>query len=204
MSIVFLCESRNQSVLMEVDSFFQIISTTNIEHIISVISLWKRFPQAVKKGKLSKPVEFGRKWIVNQYRNGYVLLTAPSNVKLSDQHCVRESLDLHMKVFQQIPTSLTADRGMYCQPNIDLCQDIGIKKIAIQPKGKTKPLVSRRDHRVLSNRRASIEPRIGHLKRRGLGVSRMKSDAGDIISGYRSALSFKLSLMMRDLQRNLA
>ena len=165
-----------------------------------IISLWKIFPQAIKKGKLSKPVEFGRKWIVNQYSNGYILLKAPLNVKLSDQHCVEESLDLHMRVNDQVPTSFTADRGMYGQPNLEMCHDIGIKKIGIQPKGRAEPLVSKRDHQLLSNRRASIEPRIGHLKRRGLGLSRMKTDAGDLISGYRSALSFNLSLMIRDLK----
>ena len=88
---------------------------------------------------------------------------------------------------------------MWSTENLELCLSAGIEKIAIQPKGKACPLVTRRDHRELSNRRAGIEPRIGHLKTRGLGHSRIKSDAGDLISGYRSALSWNMSLLMRDL-----
>jgi len=164
-----------------------------------IISLWKMAPTAIKKGKLSKPVEFGRKWIVNSYRRGYVLVTAPTNPKLSDQDSVWESLSLHQEVFGGAPKSLATDRGMWGQPNLELCLNAGIKKIAIQPNGKARALVSQRDLQKLTRRRAGIEPRIAHLKNRGLGRSRMKTDLGDLISGYRSALCYNLTHLMRDL-----
>jgi hypothetical protein len=164
-----------------------------------IISLWKLVPQAISKGKIGKSVEFGRKWIVNCYRGGYVLVMAHTNAKISDQHCVIESLSLHSTVFDTMPKTYGTDRGMWSVENLELCLSAGVQKIAIQPKGQASPLVSRRDHLEMSNRRAAIEPRIGHLKTRGLGRSRMKTDAGDLISGYRSALSYNLSLLMRDL-----
>lgn len=164
-----------------------------------IISLWKMVPQAIKKGKLSKPVEFGRKWVVNCYQGGYVLLTAPNNPKISDQNTVWESLCLHHEVFEKEPESYATDRGMWGQPNLELLLNAGVKKIGVQPKGKAKPLVSKEELLRLSNRRAGIEPRIGHLKNRGLGTSRMKSDAGDLISGYRAGLSYNISLLLRDL-----
>ena len=43
------------------------------------------------RAKKGKSVEFGRKWIVNCYRGGYMLVMAPENPKISDQHCVLES-----------------------------------------------------------------------------------------------------------------
>lgn len=167
-----------------------------------IISLWKLEPKAISKGKIGKAVEFGRKWIVNCYRGGYVLVFAPENPKLSDQHSVIESLSLHTTVFEETPKTYGTDRGMYSIENLELCLSAGVEKIAIQPKGKAEPLVSQRDHQKLSNRRAAIEPRIAHLKTRGLGRSKMKSDVGDLISGYRSALSYNLSLLMRDLTQN--
>jgi len=167
-----------------------------------IVSLWKLVPKAISKGKIGKPVEFGRKWIVNCYRGGYMLVVAPENPKISDQHCVVESLSLHSTVFDEMPKTYGTDRGMWSRENLELCLSAGIEKIAIQPKGQAKPLVSRRDHLELANRRAGIEPRIGHLKTRGLGRSKMKSDMGDLISGYRSALSWNLSLLMRDLSKN--
>ena len=120
---------------------------------------------------------------------------------LSDQHCVIESLSLHHRVFDETPKSYGTDRGMWSADNLELCLSDGVEKLAIQPKGKASALVNRQDQRRLANRRAGIEPRIGHLKTRGLGRSKMKSDSGDLISGYRSALSWNLSLLMTDLTR---
>ena len=156
------------------------------------------------RGARNFPVEFGRKWIVNCYRGGYVLLAAPENAKISDQHCVTESLDLHFDVFGESPKSYGADRGMWSEENIFQCQMAQVEKIGIQPKGKAKAMVSQKDYRHLKNRRAGIEPRIGHLKLRGLGKSRMKSDIGDLISGNRSALSYNLALLMRDMNLQVA
>ena len=163
-----------------------------------IVSLWKHVPKAIPKGKIGKPVEFGRKWIVNCYRGGYCLVASTENPKISDQHCVLESLSLHAEVFDTMPQSYGADRGMWSQENIELCMSAGIDKIALQPKGKAKARLSRQDLRELTCRRAAIEPRIAHLKTRGMGRSKMKTDFGDLISGYRSALSWNLSLLMRE------
>lgn len=104
-----------------------------------------------------------------------------------------------IELFDKMPTSYGTDRGMYSTDNLELCLSAGIKKIAIQPKGKAQPLVSRRDHQRLSNRRVAVEARIAHMKLKGLGRSRMKTDLGDLISGYRSALACNLGHLMRDL-----
>jgi hypothetical protein len=154
-------------------------------------------------GKIGKSVEFGRKWIINCYQGGYVLLKAPNNPKISDQHCVLESLNLHMDVWPDPPQSYATDRGMWSEENLEYCLGAGIEKTGIQPKGKAKAFVSQLDLQKLSNRRAGIEPRIAHLKTRGLGKSRMKSDIGDLISGYRSALSYNLTHLIRDLNQKL-
>jgi transposase, IS5 family len=164
-----------------------------------IISWWKTAPKAISKGKVGKKVEFGRKWIVNCYQGGYVLLLAPKKVKISDQHCVEPSLNMHFDMFNTSPTSYATDRGMWSEENVTHCLMAEIDKIGIQPKGKASPLTNQQDHQELKNRRAGIEPRIAHLKTRGLGRSRMKSDAGDLIAGYRSALSYNLSHLVRDL-----
>ncbi len=179
----------------------QIISWLNTGKVAKdkIVSLWKLVPKAIAKGKIGKSVEFGRKWIINCYRGGYMLVMAPENPKISDQHCVIESLSLHSTVFDDMPKTYGTDRGMWSTENLELCLCAGVENIAIQPKGKASALVSQKDLRRLANRRAGIEPRIGHLKTRGMGQSRMKSDMGDLISGYRSALSWNLSLLMRDL-----
>jgi len=180
----------------------QILSWVQTGKVASnkIVSLWKEAPRAISKGKIGKGVEFGRKWVVNCYRGGYVLVTAPKKTKISDQHCVEESLGLHAAHFSRTPDSFATDRGMWSGANIELCQQAGIKKIGIQPKGKAALLVSQQDHQMLKNRRAGIEPRIGHLKTCGLGRSKMKTDKGDLIAGHRSALAYNARHLMRDLQ----
>ncbi len=50
----------------------------------------------------------------------------------------------------------------------------------------------------LQNRRAGIEPLIGHAKHGGqLGKSRMKSDTATLAAGYGSILAFNLRQMIR-------
>ena len=156
---------------------------------ISIASRHGESNACISKGKIGKPVEFGRKWIINCYKGGYVLVTAPENPKFSDQHSVIESLSLHSQIFNKMPKTYATDRGMSSTENLEYCLNAEIKKIGIQPKGKQKSLLGKKDQKTLSDRRAAIEPRIAHLKTRGLGSSRMKTDLGDLISGYRSALS---------------
>ncbi len=63
---------------------------------------------------------------------------------------------------------------------------------------ETTPLSIRQ---LLHNRRAGIEPLIGHTKHGGqMGRSRMKSDETTKITGYTAVLGFNL----RQLARNLA
>ena len=52
----------------------------------------------------------------------------------------------------------------------------------------------------LFNRRAGVEPLIGHAKRFGLGKSMMKSDEATLASGYRSVTGFNLHQLMRNLE----
>ena len=51
----------------------------------------------------------------------------------------------------------------------------------------------------LKNRRASTEGIIGHVKMRGMGKSKMKSDEATLLEGQRSILSLNLSRFTKDL-----
>jgi len=164
-----------------------------------IISLWKMIPQAVSKGKIGKEVEFGRKWIVNQYKNGYVLVMPMENPKGSDQHSIKDCLGLHHTVFEKPPRDIATDRGMFSQENLEICMSAEIKNIGIQTKGQSKSICTKPVLQRLSHGRISVEAGIGHLKPRGLGRSRMKTDHGDIISGQRSALSLNLTHLMKDI-----
>ena len=101
--------------------------------------------------------------------------------------------------------SIGTDKGYYSKDNEKLALDFGVKAVAIQrPNRKLNNApdnpISQEQLEALKNRRAGIEPIIGHLKRHWqMGRSRMKSDQTTESSGYASMLGFNLRQMMRYL-----
>ena len=161
-----------------------------------ILSLYKNIPHFIKKGKVGKPSEIGRKWIINQYASGFLFVMAPENPVIADTDCVKISLQESINTFGEIPDSFGTDRGMYSAENINLCKEYKIRKIGIQPRGQAEWEVDRDTARELYCRRAGIEPRIGVAGKLGLKKSRAKTDAGDIISGQKAAIGFNLKKLM--------
>jgi len=69
----------------------------------------------------------------------------------------------------------------------------------VKPKGRTNETLARN----LQERRAGIEPLIGHVKQMGLKRSRMKSDTTTLASGYRCVLGFNLRQLSNHQMKNL-
>lgn len=157
-----------------------------------VLSLHKSMPRYLCKGKLGKEAEIGRKWVINQLTNGFLMVFAPENPSIADTKCVAPSIEKVIEVFGTAPESYGTDRGMYSKKNIKLCRGHKIEKIGIQPKGKASWEVDRETARELYCRRAGIEPRIGVAGRLGLKRSRAKTDSGDLITGQKAAIGFNL------------
>ena len=87
--------------------------------------------------------------------------------------------------------------------------DFGIKEVAIQrPRRRLKDSpqnpISQDTLERLENRRAGIEPIIGHLKKYWqMDRTRMKIDKSTKSSGYCALLGFNLKQMMRYLNGNV-
>jgi IS5 family transposase len=121
-----------------------------------------------------------------------------------DKKCVEAAITEHITIFglDQL-ASLAADKGYYSHANVRKAVSKGVKEVGIQCPGRVKTDQSEQniqDAKRLRDRRAGIEPLIGHAKKFGLGRSRMKSDTTTLASGYRSILGFNL----RQLERNIS
>ena len=94
---------------------------------------------------------------------------------------------------------MAADKGYWSLENRKKLQNQGITSIGLQQPNTAKIKIediSLQEH--LQNRRAGIEPLIGHAKHGGqLGKSRMKSDTATLAAGYGSILAFNLRQMVR-------
>ena len=95
--------------------------------------------------------------------------------------------------------SVATDKGYWTSKNKRALMDLGITTAGLAKPGKLKEeatdiVLQERLH----NRRAGIEPLIGHVKRGGqLGKSRMRSDAATLAAGYGSVLGFNLRQVVR-------
>ena len=99
--------------------------------------------------------------------------------------------------------SVTTDKGYYSRANVKYVEECTGNADGIQRPANIKDQVQGPQKQELYNRRAGVEPLIGHIKRFGLGKSKMKSDRATLSSGYRSISGFNLHQLMRGITKNM-
>ena len=128
---------------------------------------------------------------------------------MPDAASLKKMVVQHIHLFQTPIESIGTDKGYYAKENEQLALDFGIKEVVIQRsrrrlKDSPQNPISQDTLERLENRRAGIEPIIGHLKKYWqMGRSRMKTDKSTESSGYSALLGFNLKQMMRYLNGNV-
>lgn len=155
------------------------------------------------KHKADKKYQFGRVFQLARIKGNFLLVGKCDAPNLSDKKAVELILNTHQATFDETSIeSASTDKGYYSAKNEKIMVQHGVTEIGIQrphhiKKSRAKPLPLYREHELI-NRRAGIEPLIGHAKQKGqLGRSRMKSDKSIEASGYASILGFNLRQMIR-------
>lgn len=165
-----------------------------------ILSLGREMVTCIRKGKIGKLNEFGRKWFVAKLKGNYAFGFSPEeNVRLDDSKSLKIGIDQFKDIFNSTPDSVTGDQGFWSEDNIVACLEAEVEEIGIHPRGKLNWLVNDEDIERLKNRRASTEGIIGHAKMRGMGKSKMKSDKATFLEGQRSIFSLNLSRFTKDL-----
>ena len=157
--------------------------------------------KCVRKGKLGKPNEFGAVYHLVRLGGNFMMVLKALACVEPDKAVIPRVVYAHRHIFG-IGTldSLGSDRGYYSSRNVKALRRAQVSEVAIQSPGKVRyrdKSVSPEREAILFNRRAGIEPLIGHVKHGGLGRSRMKSDATAETSAYRSVAGFNLRQMLR-------
>lgn len=97
--------------------------------------------------------------------------------------------------------SVATDKGYWSLKNQQELSKIGVSLDGLQQPSTIKPVGDSNLLEHLRNRRAGIEPLIGHAKHGGqLGRSRMKSDMATLAAGYGSILGINLRQLIRHQQ----
>lgn len=175
------------------------------EHTLKVgkiLSLHAREVACIKKGKAHKDKEFGRVFQLGRIKGNFLFVTASTSLRMEDKHSLADLLSEHQQLFgKKSLRSISADKAYYSAANVRCLKGAHVKEIGLQPPANTKRttgLVQGATMQKLKDRRAGIEPLIGHAKHGGqLGKSRMKSDAATLAAGYGAVLGLNLRQMIR-------
>jgi transposase, IS5 family len=165
-----------------------------------ILSFHAKELSCIKKGKIGKEFQFGRVFQLGRIKGNFLFVLGSSSIGMNDKTSFSPLLEEHVKVFGNIVIgSVAADKGYWSMENRKKLLTQGITPTGLQQPYTVKLAIedtSLQEH--LQNRRAGIEPLIGHAKHGGqLGKSRMKSDAATLAAGYGSVLAFNLRQIIR-------
>jgi IS5 family transposase len=164
--------------------------------------------QAVRcfnKGKAAHGLEFGRAFQLGRIGGNFLVVGACTSIRMEDKASVRPMIEEHQDLFGAgILTSSGMDKGYYSDVNRKYLQSLGgLKEFCLQQPGLDTSTLSERaaaTYTRLVDRRAGIEPLIGHAKQGGqLGQSRMKTDETTLAAGYGAIGGFNLRQLIRHL-----
>lgn len=135
-----------------------------------VLSLFEPHTEAIRKGKASKPTEFGKLVKIQEAENQIVVDYQVFEKRPEDQSLVIPTIDAHRRVFGQAPRLLAADRGFWSAANKRAAKQAGVKRVCIpalgRPGAEQAAEQRQRWFRRGQRLRTGCEGRISVLKRR--------------------------------------
>jgi hypothetical protein len=157
----------------------------------------------IRKGKVGKENEFGRVFQIGRIGGNFLLVGACSSLRMEDAASLGPMITEHQRLFGKgTLRSCGTDKSYYSAANRKYLRALpGLEEEGLQQPGLDLNTLSeseRATRRRLANRRAGIEPLIGHVKQGGqLGQSRMKHDASTLAAGYAAIGGFNLRQLIR-------
>jgi IS5 family transposase len=154
------------------------------------------------KKKDHKKYEFGRAFQLIRLSCNFLFVAKCTDVRMDDKKSLVPVVDEYEGYFgTEKINSIATDKGYYGRNNVKKLIKKNIAQVGIQIPANTNDkiaVLSNEEADMLSNRRAGIEPLIGHTKQGGqLGKSRMKNDRNIESSGYAAVLGFNLRQTLR-------
>jgi len=148
-----------------------------------ILSVFETSTEVIRKGKASKPTEFGKMVKVQEAENQIVIDYTVYDEKPSDSDLLIPSIEAHQTRTGRVPDLAAADAGFYSAKNIAKAEEMGVKRVSV-PNRSTKSSVRRQYQKQRwfkkgQKWRTGCEGRISLLKRRhGLRRSLYKKNAG--------------------------
>jgi hypothetical protein len=164
-----------------------------------IVSLFNIDFRAINRGKAGKQIEFGLKWGINQIRGGYVSVFMHSQMMCHDANYAVLGVQEHIRIFGEAPRDFGFDRAAWSGEHKKEIRKLGVKNLAIAPKGQARWEVGPRVKERMVGERAQIEGKIGTMKRVGFNKSEARIPARVRMSALRAGLCLNLRRFAKDL-----
>jgi len=148
-----------------------------------IVSVFEPSTEIIRKGKASKPTEFGKMVKLQEAENQIITAYEVYDRRPADSDLLIDAIDTHQARLGCTPRLVAADAGFYSDNNERAAQEKGVKRVSI-PNRSTKSPARRREQKKRWFRqgqkwRTGCEGRISVVKRRhGLNRCRYKGDDG--------------------------
>ena len=148
-----------------------------------ILSVFEPDTEVIRKGKASKPNEFGKMVKIQEAENQIVTHYEVFDKRPSDSDLLTPSVEKHVEQFAQVPELVAADAGFFSAANEAKAKQMGVKRVGIPSRStkseKRKLEQKKRWFKDAQKWRTGCEGRISVLKRRhGLNRSLYKGTAG--------------------------
>ena len=173
-----------------------------------MLSIFEPHTEAIRKGKLLKPTEFGKMVAIQEADGGIVTDYQVEQARIADTELWRPAIEQHIEILGRAPHLATADRGFYSALNEKTADQLGVERVCLPRSGKLS------DKRVLINGSAGSAPgyaggreaRDGSaaLKQRGMRRCRYRGEDGMHRCVGLAVIVNNLSAIGRHQQRKLA
>jgi IS5 family transposase len=152
-----------------------------------VLSIFEPHTEAIRKGKIAKPTEFGKLVTIQESEHQIVTAYEVHASRPADMTLWTPALDRHIAIFGRAPDLAAADRGFASAKNEEAALARGVRRVILPRPGGKSP--ARRAHerqrwfRRGQRWRVGCEGRISVLKRRH-GLRRCRYHGADGIARW--------------------
>ena len=168
-----------------------------------ILSFHAKELACINKGKIGRQFEFGRVFQLGRIKGNFMFVLASTSVTMNDKKSFVPLIEEHANLFGAgVLATAATDKGYWSAKNRERLLKLGVSTAGLQKPSTVKESDVDLDlQERLRNRRAGIEPLIGHIKLGGqLRKSRMRSDPATLAAGYGSVLGLNLRQIIRHQQ----
>jgi transposase, IS5 family len=147
-----------------------------------VLSVFEPHTEAIRKGKIAKPTEFGKLVTIQESEHQIITAYEIHPTRPADMTLWTPALDRHIAIFGRAPDVAAADRGFSSAKNEDAALERGVRRVILPRQGRKTPTRRAYERQRWFRRgqrwRVGCEGRISVLKRRH-GLRRCRYHGAD-------------------------